>query len=539
MALWAAAASFHNNPWYSVFRRSSGTLLHISSLPGPYGLGDLGPAAYRFVDFLQRAGQSWWQMLPIGPLGASNSPYDSPSSHAGNPLFISLEKLAQRGYLDDVDVAPNRQLAQTRRSHYAASARYRWPRLRRAFQRFQSHASPEDRQLHDEYAHESRDWLEDYALFSALRADTSEAAAVRGAASPAWSSWAPALRGREPEALREARARLGPEVDFHRFMQFEFDRQWQELRRYSSERSVWLLGDLPMFVAYEGSDVWAHPSLFFLDAEGQRTVVAGVPPDYFSQTGQRWGNPLYHWEQHVETHFSWFVSRVSRTLARFDAVRLDHFIGFHRYWEIPATSDSATVGRFLPAPGAALLERLQAAFAGLPFVAEDLGLVTPEVRALCARFGLTGMRVLQFAFAAGAEQYLPHSYPNNCAVYTGTHDNDTAVGWFESLALSAEGRRERQRVLDYLGGSGRQVHWDLIRVASMSVADLAIFPLQDLLGLGSRARMNIPGTAAGNWTWRFADADLAPAVAERMARFAALYGRAPPEPGEPPFRSAS
>jgi 4-alpha-glucanotransferase len=520
-----------------VFRRASGILLHLSSLPGPHGLGDLGPAAYRFADFLHRSGQTWWQMLPIGPLGGSNSPYDSPSSHAGNPLFISLELLAERGLLDPADLTPNRQLAQTRRSRYLSNTRYAGPRLRKAFERFRARASAEDRRAYEEYAHENGDWLQDFALFSALRAPGQEAAAVRGSDSPAWSSLEPGIRDREPAALSAAFGRVAEEVDFHRYLQFEFERQWRSLRKYCAERSIRLLGDLPMFVAYEGADVWAHPRLFFLDAEGRRTVVAGVPPDYFSQTGQRWGNPLYRWDEHAETSFAWFVSRVGRTLALFDAVRLDHFIGFHRYWEIPAESESATVGRFLPAPGAALLERLRTAFNGLPFLAEDLGLVTPEVHALAERFGLPGMRVLQFAFGGG-DQYLPHRYGSNCAVYTGTHDNDTAVGWFESLAPTAEGRRERRRVLDYLGSSGRKVHWDMIRVASMSVADLAIFPLQDLLGLGSRARMNVPGTVAGNWSWRCDAAELKPAVAEQMGKLTALYGRGPASPGETPFRSS-
>ena len=520
-----------------MFRRSSGTLLHVSSLPSPYGLGDLGPAAYRFVDFLHRAAQSWWQMLPIGPLGASNSPYDSPSSHAGNPLFISLEGLAEHGYLDAADLEQNRQLAQTRRTHYDRSARFRWPRLRKAFERFRSHASGEERGRYEGYAHENRSWLEDYALFSALRADTADARRVRGSDSPAWSSWSPALRDHEEPALALARGELAVEVDFHRFMQFEFDRQWQRLRRYASERRVWLLGDVPMFVAYEGSDVWAHPDLFFLNEQGQRTVVAGVPPDYFSQTGQRWGNPLYRWDRHADTQYAWFTSRIAHTLQRFDAVRLDHFIGFHRYWELPAEQPGATVGRFMPAPGAALLERFQAAFGGLPFLAEDLGLVTPEVRALCERFGLPGMRVLQFAFGEG-DLYLPHRYSQNCAVYTGTHDNDTAVGWLESLNATSHGQRERRKVLDYLGCSGRDAHWDLIRVASMSVADLALFPLQDLLGLGSRARMNVPGTAAGNWAWRLPEEQLTTTVSERMAKFASLYARGPVGPNETPFRGA-
>jgi 4-alpha-glucanotransferase len=519
-----------------VFRRSSGTLLHVSSLPSPYGLGDLGPAGYRFVDFLERAGQSWWQMLPIGPLGASNSPYDSPSAHAGNPLFISLEGLAEHGYLDADDLALNRQLAQARRTEYDASARFRWPRLRKAFERFRSHASGEERGRYEAYAHDNRGWLEDYALFSALREDSATALAARGSESPAWSSWSPELRNHEAAALDKARGELGVEVDFHRFMQFEFDRQWQKLRRYAAEHRVWLLGDLPMFVAYEASDVWANPSLFYLDEKGQRTVVAGVPPDYFSQTGQRWGNPLYHWERHTATNYAWFTSRVAHTLQRFDAVRLDHFIGFHRYWEIPAEAPGATVGRFMPAPGAELLERLQVAFGGLPFLAEDLGLITPEVRALCERFGLPGMRVLQFAFGEGADQYLPHRYPQNCAVYTGTHDNDTAVGWCESLAASESGQRERRRVLDYLESNGREVHWDLIRAASMSVADLALFPLQDMLGLDSAARMNVPGTVDGNWSWRLDEADLTLAVAERMAKYSALYGRTPAGASESPFR---
>lgn len=521
-----------------MFRRSSGLLLHVSSLASPHGLGDLGACARQFADFLQRAGQTWWQMLPIGPLGGSNSPYDSPSSFAGNPLFISLEGLAERGYLDDADVAPNRQLAQADRARYEDSARFRWPRLRKAFERFRAQPSPEDKRAFEEYTHDNRDWLEDYALFSALRADDEAAVAARGSALPAWSAWQPPVRSRVPAALAEARGRLGVDVEFHRFLQFEFDRQWHELRLYCAERGVRLLGDLPMFVAYEGSDVWAHPDLFFLDEAGQRTVVAGVPPDYFSQTGQRWGNPLYDWKRHEETDFAWFVSRVSRTLARFDAVRLDHFIGFHRYWEIPASSESATVGRFLPVPGKPLLERLKVACGGLPFLAEDLGIVTDEVRALCEHFQLPGMRVLQFAFGDGAEQYLPHSYPRNCAVYTGTHDNDTAVGWFESLTAAPDRARERQRLLDYLGSTGRQFHWDLIRVASMSVADLAIFPLQDLLGLGSDARMNVPGTVEGNWAWRHGASELSSDVAERMATFSALYGRTPAAPSVSPFRSA-
>lgn len=476
-------------------------------------------------------------MLPIGPLGGINSPYDSPSSHAGNPLFVSLERLMERGYLDSADVLPNRQLAQTRRTNYLGSARYRWPRLRKAHERFQTRPRAEDRRAHDEYAHENRDWLEDFALYSALRAETHEAVEARGSTSAAWSTWEPELRGRAPGALRAAHQRLAGEVAFHRFLQFEFARQWQEVRRYAAERRVWLMGDLPMFVAYDGVDVWSRPDLFFLDARGQRTVVAGVPPDYFSQTGQRWGNPLYRWERHVDTDFAWFTSRVAGTLARFDAVRLDHFIGFHRYWEIPAEAESATVGRFVPAPGAALLERLERALGGLPFLAEDLGLITPEVHSLCERFALPGMRVLQFAFGDGAEQYLPHNYPRNCAAYTGTHDNDTAVGWFEGLSLTPAGQRERRRVLDYVGGSGRQVHWDLIRVASMSVADLALFPMQDLLGLGSRARMNVPGTAGGNWSWRLSESELTPQVADRMASLSALYGRAPGGAVATPFRS--
>jgi 4-alpha-glucanotransferase len=478
-------------------------------------------------------------MLPIGPLGASNSPYDSPSSHAGNPLFISLEGLAEHGYLDAADLALNRQLAQTRRTRYAGSARFRWPRLRKAFERFRSQTSGEERARYEVFIHDHRSWLEDYALFSALRADTAAAKGARGSDSPSWSSWSSQLRNHEEPALARARRELEIEVDFHRFMQFEFDRQWQKLRRYASERRVRLLGDLPMFVAYEGSDVWAHPELFFLDEQGKPTVVAGVPPDYFSQTGQRWGNPLYRWERHAETGFAWFASRIGHTLERFDAVRLDHFIGLHRYWEIPADQPGATVGRFVAAPGPELLERLEQTFGGTPFLAEDLGLLTPEVRALCERFGLPGMRVLQFAFGEGAEQYLPHRYPENCAVYTGTHDNDTVVGWFEGLAATPNGQRERRRVLDYLGSSGRQVHWDLIRVASMSVADLALFPLQDLLGLGSRARMNVPGTTDGNWTWRFSEDELTPDVAERMAKYSELYGRQPPAAHESPFRGKS
>jgi len=505
--------------------RCSGILLHPTSLPGPHGVGDLGPEAYRFVNFLVRAGQRYWQMLPVGPLGGGASPYDSPSAFAGSALLISLEGLVERGLLEANEVQDPRAFASARHARYPAAMRYRERRLRRAFARFQSRLAAGERAELDRFLDRERHWLPDYALFRALKSKLG---------GQCWTTWPHELKRREQAAMDSARHELVSEVQYHEFLQFEFARQWAKLREYANARGVKLLGDVPMFVAHDGSDVWAHQAIFQLDENGEQRVVAGVPPDYFSADGQRWGNPLYDWNVLRETGFAWWLDRFESTLARFDALRLDHFIAFHRYWEIPAHSASAREGRFVSVPGEDFFDKVLSSLGKLPFIAEDLGLITPEVGALRDRFEMPGMRVLEFAFAdPNSREYQPHRFPKRTVVYTGTHDNDTVVGWlrgYENARNEHEQRAlraERERALAYAGSDGREAHWDMIRVALMSTADTAIFPLQDLLGQGTEARMNVPGTSSGNWQYRTLPSEIDPAVADRMASLCETYERIP------------
>ena len=509
----------------SFSERCSGILLHPTSLPGPHGVGDLGPEAHRFVDFLARAGQRYWQMLPVGPLGGGASPYDSPSAFAGNPLLISLEVLVERGLLEPGEVLDPRAFASGRNARFAAAVRYRERRLRRAFARFQTRIGDGERAELLRFTEQARHWLPDYALFRALKS-------ARGGAP--WTTWPRELKQRDAGALEQARAELAAEVHYHEFLQFEFSRQWTALRQNANSRGVKLLGDVPMFVAHDGSDVWSHQAIFQLDEHGERRAVAGVPPDYFSADGQRWGNPLYDWNVLRETGYAWWMARFKTTLDRFDALRLDHFIAFHRYWEIPAHADSAREGRFVGVPGEDFFEKVRSTLGQLPFIAEDLGLVTPEVGALRDRFEMPGMRVLEFAFGdPNSRDYQPHRFPRGTVVYTGTHDNDTIVGWLSSHQRSrAEHdertlREERDRALKYAGSDGREPHWDMIRLALASVANTAIFPLQDLLGLGTEARMNVPGTASGNWTFRALPHEINSALADRVADLCECYERIP------------
>jgi 4-alpha-glucanotransferase len=505
-------------------RRTSGILLHPTSLPGDHGVGDLGPAAHAFADFLADAAQSWWQMLPLGPPGAGNSPYDSPSSFAGSSQLVSLDLLSREGWLTPREIRAPDELTRSKRARYKAARRFKEPLLRLAEQRWRGSAGAEERARFEQFKSDNASWLDDYALYSALKAAHSERC---------WVDWDRELRDREPAALERARRDLAGEVSYHEFVQYEFDRQWTLLRSRCRELGISLLGDIPMFVAFDGADVWAHREVFHLDETGRRSVVAGVPPDAFSETGQLWGNPLYRWDELQRTNYAWWVERLRVTLRRFDAVRLDHFIGFRRCWEIPAESTTAIQGRFVPVPGDEFFESLQRALGGLPFIAEDLGIVTAEVHALRDKFALPGMRVLQFAFSdPNGSDYLPHRYPRHAVVYSGTHDNDTTVGWYEAKPPSGRAgtahREERDRVLRYVGGDGQELHWDVIRVALMSVANTALFPLQDLLGLGSSARMNTPGTIKDNWEWRFRPEQLTRDVAARMAILCKLYDRAPP-----------
>lgn len=516
--------------------RTSGVLLHPTSLPGPHGIGDLGDGARRFVDFLAAAGQRWWQMLPLGPTGYGDSPYSAESAFAGDPLLLDLAALAAQGLLA-ADVA-GVDLPGDRVDH-AGARRMKAPSLARAAAAFAARLAshPDDRARFEAFC-EERHWLDDFALYTAIK---------RASGGAPWIRWDEDLALRKPEALARARRDLASEIAAVCFEQYAFAAQFAALRAYAASRGVGLIGDVPIFVAHDSADVWQRRELFRLDDHGAPEVVAGVPPDYFSLTGQRWGNPVYRWDAVERDGYAFWIDRLRACLERFDVVRLDHFIGFTRAWEIPADRPTAEIGAFTPGPGERLFVALRAALglpddAPLPLIAEDLGLVTPEVTALRERLRLPGMRVLQFAFGddPAAPSFLPHAYERRTVVYTGTHDNDTARGWFEdhgrgggeSTRSPAQAARERAVALAYLGSDGREIHWDMIRAALASVADTAIVPLQDVLGLGSEARTNRPGTAEGNWVFRFREGDLTRPLAERLARLTRLYGRTPEDPRE-------
>lgn len=499
-------------------RRSSGLLLHVTSLPGRHGSGDVGREAHAFVDFCADAGQTWWQMLPVGPPGPhpGNSPYSSYSSVAGSPYLVSLDELGRLGLLTPRELKPVRGHNE-QRVNFAAVRPYREQCLRAAHQRFSEGRRGRFRKIQlacDHYRRAQAAWLDDFALYCALKAR------YRGAP---WSQWPAPLRSRDPAALAAAREARAAEVDFHRFVQFLFDRQWQALHEHARRRGVGLVGDVPIFVAHDSVDVWCSPELFLLDRAGMPTRVSGFPPDVFSRTGQRWGHPLYDWEAHRRTRFRWWVARFQGTFRLFDAVRIDHFLGFSEYWSIPADSAGAAKGTWVKAPGRELFAALRDGLGERPIIAEDLGRATPAALALRDEFGFPGMRILHQAFGTGGSDYnRPHSYVPRSVAYTGTHDNDTTVGWFRRLRPA-----ERRTVLDYAGGASKSIHLDLVRAVMTSVANTAIFPVQDLLGLDNRARMNTPGTAEGNWRWRLPPGKLTASVATDSRRLTELSRRLP------------
>ncbi|HEY7087016.1 MAG TPA: 4-alpha-glucanotransferase [Tepidisphaeraceae bacterium] len=503
-------------------RRCSGLLLHLTSLPGPHHSGDLGEQAYRFVDFLARAKQTWWQMLPVSPPSAppGSSPYSSYSAFAGSPWLISIERLVEDGLLDRADVAIHSSSRQSRRRDAAGDFRrsisYRLPRLGKAFENFRSRRSGQE--AFEFFCEAQKSWLDDYALFGALMD------ANRGRP---WSRWSTDLRLRKPDALRSARNQLAESVAFHQFLQYEFDRQWLALRSYAAQRGVGLIGDIPIFVAFDSSDVWAHRSLFLLDASGRPRAQSGYPPDPFNSHGQAWGHPHYDWAAHDSTGYQWWVARFAANYRWFDAARIDHFLGFQRAWHIAGGARDARRGRWVAGPGARLFQALRSALGRTPIIAEDLGLLTREASLLRDQFRFPGMRVIQFGFGTGGDYHLPHRYPNRCVAYTGTHDNATIVGWFRKLRQSATGNRraEIQKVLRYLHTRGSEIHWDMIRSLMASVADTVIFPAQDVLGLGDRDRMNIPGTPVGNWRWRLKPDQLTNEHAYRLAELCDLFDR--------------
>jgi 4-alpha-glucanotransferase len=471
------------------FERSSGILLHPTSLPGPFGSGDLGAASYHFVDWLIVAGQKLWQMLPLGPVGMGDSPYMCLSAFAGEPMLIDLQELSDRGWLPKSELQ-NLPVFDQQKVHYGNVKAFRMSKLRIASANFFAKSSKDESDDFQSFCKRQKAWLEDYSLFMSL---------IQKYNGAEWSTWEHDIVKRTPAAMKAIRKELEHEIKFWEFTQWCFFRQWFALKNYANERGVRIVGDIPIFIAFQSADVWANQHLFHLDKERKPKFVAGVPPDYFSVTGQRWGNPLYDWKAMHEENYSWFIDRIRTTLALVDIVRIDHFRGFAGYWEIPATEATAVKGRWVKGPGAKLFDAIEKKLGKMPIIAEDLGEITPDVVELRDRYNFPGMRILQFAFAADTKNnFLPHNYIANTVVYSGTHDNDTTIGWFKSAT-----EREREFVKKYVGTDGKEIQWDLIRVASQSVAAMAVFPFQDVLGLGTEARMNMPGHALGNWSWRF------------------------------------
>ena len=504
------------------FPRSSGILLHPTSLPGRFGIGDLGDEAYAFADFLVASGQGLWQVLPLGPTGYGDSPYACYSAFAGNTLLVSPERLVSEGLLGNEDLADVPAFLDGRVDFHQVHE-FKDDVLRQAFARFTNNSDAKLREAFQNFCLNYAAWLEDYALFRALK-DTH--------GGKAWHEWEAPFVRREPTALAEAREALREEIEAQKFYQFLFFKQWFELKVYCNEHDIKLIGDIPIFVAHDSADVWTNPDQFKLNPDGTPIVVAGVPPDYFSKTGQLWGNPLYNWERMLADGFKWWIERVHATLQTVDIVRIDHFRGFAACWEIPGGDTTAERGRWVEAPGKELFVAIRNALGELPIIAEDLGVITPDVEKLRDDSGFPGMRILQFAFSSDPKnQDLPHNYHPNVAVYTGTHDNDTTVGWFNSVAGEGSTRdaqqieRERKFCLKYLNTYGKEIHWDFIRAVLASVADTAVVPLQDLLGLGTEARMNLPNSTSGNWAWRFTAGSLTDEARARLRELSEIYGR--------------
>jgi 4-alpha-glucanotransferase len=499
------------------FPRASGILLHPTSLPGRYGIGDLGTYAYKFVDRLESTDQTLWQILPLGPTSYGDSPYQTLSAFAGNPLLVSFDQLVADGWLTAEDVA-NVPPFPAHQVDFGWVIVYKDEMLTKAYQRFEKTATPEQRKEFEDWCAKEASWLDDYALFVALKDSFG---------GKPWTEWDLDVSLRDSSAISAARTKFASRMADHKFRQWQFFKQWHALKKYANDRKIKLVGDIPIFVAHDSSDVWSNRDLFYLDERGNPTVIAGVPPDYFSETGQRWGNPLYRWDVLKKTGYQWWIDRIRSTLEVVDVVRIDHFRGFEAYWEIPATEPTAVKGQWVPGPAQDLFDAIRAALGELPIIAEDLGVITPGVEALRDNNNLPGMKVLQFAFGADAysvNSFLPHTYSQNSVVYTGTHDNNTTVGWWQSGEASG-GMREHMR--RYLGHDVTEVNWDLIRLGSSSVARYFVAPLQDVLGFGADTRMNTPGKLGGNWGWRFTAEWLDHHSWWRLADLTRLYSRHP------------
>ncbi|MCY4064479.1 MAG: 4-alpha-glucanotransferase [Chloroflexi bacterium] len=491
--------------------RSSGILLHPTSLPGKYGIGDLGAGAYRFVDWLETQGQSIWQVLPLGPTSYGDSPYQTLSAFAGNSNLISFDRLVEEGLLNQGDLADTPPFP-TDRVDYGWVIPFHNQKLALAYRNFAANPDQALAQAFRQFVSENQFWLEDFALFIALK---------RQHKLRPWTAWESELRRRDPSALAAARQVCAEQVNLERFRQWLFYRQWTALKEYAQGKGIRLIGDLPIFIAHDSADVWAHQREYYLDDAGSPRVIAGVPPDYFSPTGQRWGNPLYRWDVMKAAGFKWWIERINALLGLVDFIRIDHFRGFEAYWEIPASEPTAVNGRWAEGPGALFFEAIKAALGELPIIAEDLGVITPGVEKLRDDFGLPGMKVLQFAWNGPANPFLPHNHQVNSFVYTGTHDNNTTRGWWENEV----DEQTRAFVNDYLGQDVDDIVWTMARVGMRSSARVFIMPMQDVLGLGEEARMNRPGVAAGNWTWRISDAALHHPGKENLLHLTRLYQR--------------
>lgn len=508
------------------FPRSSGLLLHPTSLPGPYGVGEVGAQAFELIDFLSASGLKLWQVLPLNPTGYGDSPYQSFSAFAGNPLLIALDLLADQGLLDRNALASRPNFPEDH-VDFGSVIQFKIPLLRAAADRFFASATSSDRAAFDHFASEHAWWLDDFALFMAAK----EAHNL-----VSWTSWDRDLALRKPEALNRWREKLSAPIAAHKFWQFVFFRQWSAVRERCHQRGIRIMGDIPIYVAHDSADVWANPSLFCLEPDGTPSKVAGVPPDYFSATGQLWGNPIYRWDVLKEGGYDWWVRRFRETLKIVDVVRLDHFRGFEAYWEVPAADTTAQNGRWVKGPGADLFHALTARLGELPVVAENLGVITPEVEAIRNQFGYPGMAILQFAFSTDpqAPTFRPHNYIREQVAYTGGHDNDTMCGWWnagvaDSTRSEADVTREKQDCAGYLGVTrqqlDREVNWIFIREVMRSVADTVLVPMQDVLGLGSEARMNLPGSFGRWWKWRMRPGSFRPTDAARLKEFTRLYDR--------------
>lgn len=495
------------------FPRSSGTLVHPTSFPSNYGMGDMGHEAYDFINYLEATGQTVWQVLPLGPVGYGNSPYASYSAFAGNPYLISPDKLEEKDYISAADLS-DAVLPITVQADYEGSYQKKDKLYRKAFKNYQSSKTRDDEKKLNNFKKRNSYWLEDYTLFMACSISNNR---------DTWNKWEKGLAQRKPTSLDKARKTFAEDIEFHTWLQYEFFEQWNTLKDYANSKNIRVVGDIPIFVDHNSADVWSHPEFFAVDKQGNRQLVAGVPPDYFSETGQLWGNPLYKWNALKKDNFSWWVERFKQMFDLFDAIRVDHFRGFDEYWEVKASEETAINGKWVKAPGIDLFTTIKNKIGSLPIIAEDLGLMTQGVEDLRDQFNFPGMKILQFAFDSDSgNNFLPHNYPQNCVTYTGTHDNDTTIGWYNSAPDV-----EQHRAREYTRSDGSEIQWELIRLGMLSVADQAIFPLQDFMNLDSSHRMNTPGTVGDNWMWRYTPEMLANVDKERIKNLVEMSNRLP------------